>query len=116
MAFVRVGGVPSAGLADTSSKRTIIDAQLAAQAGAVDTGKTGVMNIAGHKLRGRIMRVAIVVPRSTCGAFVDAFVPNEGQPFRKGLLLGTDFLQPAKMLIDTETGEAYCKPARRSKR
>jgi len=108
MAFVRVGGHPQAAMADTGTQRSIMDRSIAERAGAEPTGRTGQMSIAGHKLRGELMRVSITVPNSPCNAEVEAFVPNAGQPFRKGLILGMDFLQKAKMRIDAETGEAYC--------
>jgi predicted aspartyl protease len=108
MAFVRVGDYPTAGMADTGTSRTVIDAELASRAGAEYTNRKGKMNIAGHALRGRIAKVRIRASATTCEAVVEAFVPDAGQPFRKGLILGMDFLQAAKMRIDAETGEAYC--------
>jgi hypothetical protein len=110
MAYVRVGvdEQPYPAMADTGSKRSILDPELASRTGAVRLGRTGVMNIAGHKLRGELMRVKITTQGAGCHATIDAFVPNRGQPFRKGFILGMDFLQAAKMRIDAETGEAYC--------
>ena len=116
MAFVRVGpnDVPQAAMADTGTQRSIVGHEIAKVAAAIPTGKTGTMNIAGHKLRGQIMRITISVPNTRCRATVDAFVPNPGQAFRKGFILGMDFLQKAKMRIDAETGEAYCpRPSRK---
>jgi predicted aspartyl protease len=95
-------------MADTGAKRTIIDLELATRAGAVPTNRPGTMHIAGHTLQGQLMRITISVPNSSCTATVKAFVPNAGQPFRKGLILGMDFLQAARMRIDAETGEVYC--------
>jgi len=108
MAFVRVGDFPTAAMADTGTKRSIVDRLIAERAGAKPLGKTGTMNIAGHRLRGELMRVRIHVPRSGCAASVDAFVPFTNQPFRKGLILGMDFMQKAKLVIDAATGEVYC--------
>lgn len=115
MAYVRIGNIPTAAMADTGTRRSIIDPEIAQAANAKPTGRTGVMHIAGHKLTGRIMRVAIRTREPACSAVVDAFVPNPGQHFRKGVMLGMDFLQKAKMRIDGETGEVYC-PIRTRKR
>ncbi len=108
MAYVRVGGIPQAAMADTGTRRSIIDSEIAAHGGAKPTGRTGTMHIAGHKLQGALMRIKIEVPNTRCAAEVEAFVPNKGQPFKKGFILGMDFMQKAKMRIDAETGEAYC--------
>lgn len=113
MAYVRVGNMPTAGMADTGSRRSVMDRGIAEAGGAVATGRRGTLNIAGHKLRGDLMRVSISVPHTSCRTSVEAFVPDAGQPFRKGLILGMDFLQKAKMRIDAETGEAYCPVRRR---
>lgn len=116
MAYVRIGNTPFPAMADTGTQRSIMSVEIAQIGHAEDTGRRGRMNIASHQLRGKLMRVRIDVPKSTCGATVDAFVPDEGQPFRKGLILGMDFLQAAKMRIDAETGEAYCPAPRRLRR
>jgi len=82
MAYVRIGDHVTAGMADTGSKRTIMDRVLARNGDAVALAKTGTMNIAGHALRGRLMRVTIQdMHEPTCMATVDAFVPDAGQPF-----------------------------------
>jgi len=119
MAYVRVGpdDVPQAAMADTGTKRSIVSREIAMAAKATPTGRTGVMHIAGQRLEGQLMRMTISVINTKCRATVDAFVPNQGQMFRKGFILGMDFLQKAKMRIDAETGEAYCpRPQIRSKR
>jgi hypothetical protein len=116
MAYVRIGGVPMAAMADTGTQRSIMAVEIARVGRAAPTGRRGTMYIAGHRLRGAIMRVRITVPRTTCAATVAAFVPDKGQPFRKGLILGMDFLQAARMHINAETGEAYCPAARAPKK
>lgn len=117
MAFIRVGDAPQAAMADSGTKVTIMDRAIAERAGAIPTGRRGKMNIAGHKLVGELHRVTIsAAGQPKCRATVDAFVPDAGQIFRKGLILGMDFMQPAKMIIDASTGEAYCPVPKRARK
>ena len=120
MAYLRVNGEPTTVFADTGSKRSIVPRDFAERVGAEPTGKSGTMNIAGRTLRGELMRVGIQTPRGKCQASVSAFVPYEGEDWRKGVLVGMDFMQKAKMRIDAEYGEAYCpremKPAPKRRR
>lgn len=111
MAFVRVGGIPTAAMADTGTKTSIIDFNFMRQ-GVISTplNKTGTMNIAGRKLKGTLHQIEIQLlhaPKS-CKTLVEAFVPDKGQTFRKGIIVGMDFLQGAKLRVDGETGEVYC--------
>ena len=108
VAYVRIGGYATAGMADTGSPRSVIAREIAAQAQTEATGRRGRMNIAGHRLSGDIVRVNIEMIDCPAKATVDALVPDKGQRFPKGLLLGMDFLQGAGLRIDATTGEAYC--------
>ena len=105
---VRVGGVLTAAVADTGSKLTIIDPRLAVDMVFESTKRTGHMAIGGKRMRGRVVRVAIEAVDSPCKATVDAFVPNPGEDFTRGVLLGMEFLQKAKLRVDGETGTVYC--------
>lgn len=114
MAYVRAGNFATAALADTGSPRTIVGAEIAQQAGAVTTGKRGRMNIAGQRLKGELKRMKIeTLDEGKCAAEIVVFVPDVGQKFRKGLILGMDFMQKTKMIVDAETGEAFCPPRKR---
>lgn len=122
MAYVRVGGYPTGAMADTGTKRTVIDRVLAERANAIPLHRTGRLNIAGTQLQGELMRVRIEAIDGPCAGTVDAFVPLPGQVFRKGILLGMDFFQASGMNIDGASGEAFCptrlkktKSARRRK-
>jgi len=108
MALVRLGAYPTAGMVDTGVKRTIIDRELAERAHAQPINRNTTMRTAGRVLRGRLVRINISVVHGPCGATVEALVPDEGEPFRKGLVLGLDFLRAAGVRIDTETGEVCC--------
>jgi hypothetical protein len=117
MAFVRVGDLPAAAMADSGTRVTVMSREIAERGGARPTGRRGKMNIAGHRLVGELHRVTISSSDSpTCRATVDAFVPDAGQVFRKGLILGMDFMQPAKMIVDAATGEAYCPTPKKRRR
>jgi len=108
VAYVRIGGYATAGMADTGSPRSVIAREIAEHARTERTGKRGRMNIAGHRLSGDIVRVDIVMIDCPAQATVEALVPDAGQRFPKGILLGMDFLQGAGLRIDATTGEAYC--------
>lgn len=114
MAFVRLGGrFPTGAMADTGSRRSIVDREAAVAAGAAPTGRTRTMIIGGKKMRGELMRLAIsAIGGGSCQATIDVFVPSTGRVFRKGVLLGMDFFQASGMRIDGLTGEAYCPGAR----
>jgi hypothetical protein len=110
MAYVRVDGAPTAGMADTGTRRSVVDRRLAAKGTPV--GAPGTYLIEGRRLRGHRVRVDIeLIDAPSCKATVDAFVPDADADFRKGLVLGMDFLQGAGLRIDAETGEVYCPRA-----
>ena len=107
MAYVRIGPNQTGAMVDTGSKRTVVDRWLAERAGAVALPRTGTLLIAGEKVRGRLHQVRIAALDGPCAATVEALVPDEGQAFRKGVLLGMDFFQASGMVIDGLRGEAY---------
>jgi len=109
VAYVRIGGYPTAAMANTGSPRSVVGREIAERAcGKPTGGPPAHMNIAGHRLTGTIVEFEVEMIECPGRATVKAFVPDAGQKFAKGVLLGMDFLQPAGLHIDAATGEAYC--------
>lgn len=109
VAYVRIGGYPTAAMADTGSPRSVVGREIAERACGKPTNLPPAhMNIAGHRLTGTIVEFEVEMIECPGRATVKAFVPDKGQKFAKGVLLGMDFLQPAGLHIDAVTGEAYC--------
>lgn len=105
---VRIGGVLTSAVADTGTRITIIDPRLAAGMDLTPTTKTGRMSVAGTRMKGRIVKAEIEMAGGSCSARVDAFVPDPDEDFTRGVLLGMEFLQKAKLRVDGETGTVYC--------
>ena len=117
MAYVRIGGYPTAAMADTGSPQSVVGREIADRAcGKPTGGPSAHMNIAGHRLTGTIVEFEVEMIECPGRATVKAFVPNQGQKFAKGVLLGMDFLQPAGLHIDAATGEVYCPEQKRARK
>jgi hypothetical protein len=111
--YVRIGSLtlPSTGFVDTGTKYSVLPQDLADAAGATPTGKTGTFNILKRSLRGELRRVRMSSLDGKCGGETTAFVPLPTEDWKKGVLLGAEFLQDTGMHVNDQ-GEAYC-PVRR---
>lgn len=109
MAFVRVGALPDpqTGVVDTFTRYSVLPRELAEKAGVKPTGKAGTLKIMRRAVRGELVRVPMASLDGGCRGETTALVPNKGENWNKGLLLGGEFLQDTGMHVGAN-GEAYC--------
>lgn len=109
MAFVRVGTLPDpqTGVVDTFTRYSVLPRELAERAGVMPTRKTGTLRIMRRTVRGKLVRVEMGSLDGGCRGETTALVPDEGEHWNKGLLLGGEFLQDTGMHVGSN-GEAYC--------
>lgn len=86
------GVVRETALIDTGTPRVILPRRVAERVGTIPTGRTGVLNIRGQKLRMQIHMADVEIITGGCRAMVEALVPDDPSA-RIPLMIGSRFLQ-----------------------
>lgn len=114
--YIKVGrlDVPQTGVVDTFTRYSVLPADVATAAGAKPTGRAGTLKMLKRQIHGRLVRVRMESLDGNCGGETTALVPDAGQDWKRGVVLGGEFLQDTGMHVNAH-GEAYC-PVRRRRR
>ena len=98
-AFLMIGKltVPQTGVVDTFTRYSVLPRELAKKAGVKPTGKAGTLNVMRRSIHGDLVRVVMSALDGSCRGETTARVPDEGENWNKGLLLGGEFLQDTGM-------------------
>ena len=114
---MKVGGYLTAAMVDDECQVSVADREMASRFSVTHLGTKQQTKMGRRTVGGDVMRVT-VAPVDIDGhefAEIDIFVPENDMAFRKGIVLGADFLDAAGLRIDAETGETYCPRDMREK-